>query len=254
MQFKDKVVIITGSSSGIGREIALQFAREGGNVIINGRNQQEVGSVVDEIQSSGGTALGFVADVSIKGQVENLVNYTIQNFDRVDILVNNAGGGGGSKNVEDLTEEDWDEVIAKNLKSVFFCSQAVLETMKKNKYGKIINISSQAGRALTILAGPHYASAKAGVIAFTRQLAKEVARSGINVNAVAPGIIYSGPRFGQVWDSYPEGEREQFLEDIAIGRLGTNREIAATVLFLASDGAGYLVGATLDVNGGRWML
>jgi len=156
--------------------------------------------------------------------------------------------------VEGLDEDDWDRVINNNLKSVFLCSQAVIPTMKQQKSGKIVNISSQAGRALTILAGPHYSAAKAGVIAFTKQLAFELAGHGINVNGVAPGIIRSGPRIDATWESFPPERRQRFLEDIPLGRLGENREIVSAVLFLASDDSSYFVGATLDANGGRWML
>lgn len=254
MPFSNRVVLITGASAGIGREIAHSFAREGARVVVNGRNRDHVAEVADEIRKAGGTSIGVVADVSRKDQVSDLVRQTISAFGTVDILVNNAGGSSGARSVEELAEDDWDRVIAGNLKSVFLCSQAVIPTMRRQRSGKIINISSQAGRALTILAGPHYAAAKAGVIALTKQLANELARDGIHVNAIAPGIIKSGPRIEATWAEFSPEKRQRFLEDIPLGRLGENREIVAAVKFLASEGAGYFVGATLDANGGRWML
>ena len=198
--------------------------------------------------------MGVTADVSRKEQVAELVAQAVKAFGTVDILVNNAGGAKGARTVADLAEDDWDQVIAGNLKSVFLCSQAVIPAMKRQQSGKIINISSQAGRVLSTLAGPHYAAAKGGVIALTKHLANELARDGINVNAVAPGVIKSGPNIEAVWAGFAPARRQRFLEDIPLGRLGENREVVAAVKFLASDDAGYFAGATLDVNGGRWMI
>jgi len=254
MPFTGKIALVTGASSGIGREIALAFARQGAKVVVNGRDHDRVEAVAADIRDLGREAVGIPADVTVKAQVTALVAGTVSAFGRIDVLVNNAGGSSGARTVADLAEEDWDGVIATNLKSVFLVSQAVLPILKDQRSGKIVNISSQAGRALTVLAGPHYSAAKAGVQAFTRQLAREAAPFGINVNAVAPGIIRSGPRLGAIWDTFPPERQARFLEDIPAGRLGDNADIASAVLFLASDGGAYLIGATLDVNGGRWML
>lgn len=249
-----KVAIVTGSSAGIGKEIALAFAREGNKVVVNGRDSAKVASVVEEIHAAGGLAHGVVADVSNKDQAGQLIRESIAIYGRVDILVNNAGGNQGARIVAELEEHDWDAVIAGNLKSVFLCSQAVMPVMKGQSSGKIINISSQAGRALSTLAGAHYAAAKAGVIAFTRHLAAELSSHGIRVNAVAPGVINSGPMVDRVWETLTDEQRQAALNAIPLGRFGTTAEVAATVLFLASDGADYFNGATLDMNGGRWML
>jgi 3-oxoacyl-[acyl-carrier protein] reductase len=254
MVFDGKVVVVTGASAGIGRDIALAFAGKGATVVVNGRNPARVEAVAGEIRDTGRRALGVAANVAQKDQVSGLIGRTIDQFGRIDILVNNAGGSSGSRRVEDLSEEDWDTVVDNNLKSVFLVSQAALPHLKRQGSGRIINISSQAGRAQTILAGPHYAAAKAGVIAFTRQLARELAESGITVNAVAPGIINSGPRLDSLWTSFSPEDRERFLADIPLRRRGENREVVAAVLFLASDDASYFVGSTLDVNGGRWMI
>lgn len=254
MSFKGKVVVVTGSSKGIGREIALEFSSREAVVIVNGRNQAEVQKVLDEINDNGGTGYGITADVTKKSEVENLFRSVIEKYGKVDILVNNAGGDSGSKTVEYLTEEEWDAVIDRNLKSVFLCSKAVIENFKRQKQGRIINIASQAGRAISILGGPHYAAAKAGVVGFTKHLARELVHYGVTVNSIAPGIIISGEKSKSEWNSRKEKEREKILEDIPLKRLGTTGEIAKAVLFLASEDASYILGACLDVNGGRWML
>lgn len=254
MGFNGKVVVVTGSSKGIGREIALEFASKGAVVVVNGRNKVDIEKVVNEINDNDGIAFGIAADVTKKEEVENLFKAVIEKYGTVDVLVNNAGGNNGSNKVESLTEEDWDAVIDRNLKSVFLCSKAVIGVFKEKRQGRIINISSQAGRAISILAGPHYASAKAGVISFTKHLARELAPYGVTVNSIAPGIINSGEKLEGEWNSHTKEEQEKFLEDIPLRRLGTNSEVAETVLFLASEGAGYIVGGCLDVNGGRWML
>ncbi|MBB4199797.1 short-chain dehydrogenase [Rhodoblastus sphagnicola] len=254
MSFDKRVALVTGSSSGIGEAIAVAFAAEGAAVVVNGRDPGRIARVVARIRDAGGQAIGVRADVANKSEVEGLIASARDAFGRVDILVNNAGGDGSPKQVEEISEDDWDRVLGANLKSVFLVTQAVLPLLKQQGDGKIVNISSQAGRAMTILGGPAYSAAKAGVQAFSRQVAREVAPFGINVNVVAPGIIRSSPRLDSVWDNVPRELRARYLSDIPIGRLGENAEIVAAVLFLASPGASYLVGATLDVNGGRWML
>ena len=254
MSFEDRVVLVTGASAGIGRDIAHAFAEKGAKVVVNGRDPGRVEAVAAEIRDKGRSAIGVAANVSQKDQVAALVGRTLEAFGGVDILVNNAGGSSGSRTVEELAEEDWDQVIDNNLKSTFLVSQAVLPVLKRQASGRIINIASQAGRAQTVLAGPHYAAAKAGVIGFTRQLAKELAGVNVTVNAVAPGIVRSGPRLDALWNSFSPQDQERFLDDIPLKRRGENKEIVAAVLFLASEEASYFVGATLDVNGGRWMI
>ena len=254
MRFEKSVALVTGSSSGIGEALAVAFAAEGAAVVVNGRDPARIESVVAQIRNAGGKAIGVRADVANKAEVKGLVDSALGAFGRIDILVNNAGGDGSPKQVEEISEQDWDRVLGANLKSVFLVTQAVLPALKQQGGGRIVNISSQAGRAMTILGGPAYSAAKAGVQAFSRQVAREVAPFGINVNVVAPGIIRSSPRLDSIWDNLPQEQRARYLSDIPVGRLGKNDEIVAAVLFLASQGASYLVGATLDVNGGRWML
>lgn len=254
MRLEGKTAIITGSSKGIGREIARYFAKEGAKVVINGRDTVSVKDVVNEIKESGGTAIGVTADITKKEQIDYLVYEALSLDGKIDILVNNAGGSFGPKLIEEISEEDWDRVLEVNLKSVFLVSKAVIPIFKKHKYGKIVNISSQAGRAISILGNPPYASAKAGVISLTKHLAYELAPYGITANAIAPGIIDSGERIKNFYSLYPKELREKILGDIPLHRLGENKEIALAALFLASDESTYLEGATLDVNGGRWMI
>jgi len=251
---KGNVVIVTGSSNGIGKEIALEFARKDYKVVVNGRNKDAINNTVSEIKSLGGEAIGVAADLKIRSEVEKLVDEVINKYGRIDVIVNNAGDTSGSNKTLEINDEEWDKIIDGNLKSVFLVTQTIIPIFQKQKSGKIINISSQAGRALSILAGPHYASAKAGVIAFTKHIAKEFAEDGIYANVIAPGIINSGERFENKWESYSEEYRKSVLSDIALKRLGQNTEIAKVALFLASDASNYITGASIDVNGGRWML
>lgn len=254
MRLEGKTAVITGASRGIGSEIARLFAREGAKVVVNGRDYESIKEVVNEIKENGGTAIGVAADVTIKAQIDFLVYEALTLDGKIDILVNNAGGSFGPQLIEEITEEDWDSVINLNLKSVFLVSKAIIPVFKKNKYGKIINISSQAGRAVSILANPPYASAKAGVISLTKHLAYELAPYGITANAIAPGIIDSGEKLRNHYNRYAKQVRERILEDIPLHRLGENKEIASAALFLASDESSYLEGATIDINGGRWMI
>ncbi len=254
MRLEGKTAVITGASRGIGSEIARLFAREGAKVVVNGRDYESIKEVVNEIKENGGTAIGVAADVTNKAQIDFLVYEALTLDGKIDILVNNAGGSFGPQLIEEITEEDWDNVINLNLKSVFLVSKAIIPVFKKNKYGKIINISSQAGRAVSILANPPYASAKAGVISLTKHLAYELAPYGITANAIAPGIIDSGEKVRNHYNRYAKQVRERILEDIPLHRLGENKEIASAALFLASDESSYLEGATIDINGGRWMI
>jgi 3-oxoacyl-[acyl-carrier protein] reductase len=254
MGVKGHVVIITGSSNGIGREIALEFARNGAKVIVNGRNREAINKTISEIKSFGGEVIGIAADLKIRSEVEKLVHEVVNTFGRIDVIVNNAGDTSGASKTLEINDDEWDKIIDGNLKTVFLTTQTIIPIFQKQKLGKIINISSQAGRALSILAGPHYASAKAGVIAFTKHIAKEFASDGIYANVIAPGIINSGERFENKWKGYSEEYRQSVLSDVALKRLGQNSEIAKVAVFLASDDSNYITGASIDVNGGRWMI
>ncbi|HYB20900.1 MAG TPA: SDR family NAD(P)-dependent oxidoreductase [Thermodesulfobacteriota bacterium] len=248
-----KTAIVTGSSRGIGRAIALAMAREGAKVVVNGR-QEDARVVADMIGTSGGKAIAVIADVTVEEDVHRMVEETLQTFGSIDILVNNAGGGGPATSIEEIDPATWEGEMRVNLTGAFLCSRAVVGPMKKRRWGRVINISSQAGRSGSELAGIAYASAKAGILGFTRQLARQVAPYGILVNAVAPGVILSGERIEKKWLERGEGERQEMLKAIPLGRLGRPEEVTPVVIFLASEEASYITGTVIDVNGGRFMM
>jgi NAD(P)-dependent dehydrogenase (short-subunit alcohol dehydrogenase family) len=251
----EKVAIITGSAGGLGKTCALTFAREGAVIVIIDINQEEINRTVNEIKALGNKCIGFVCDISKQTQVEDTVKKIIEEWGRIDILVNNAGGALHTKvKFEEVTEKDWDIVMNVNLKGTFFCCKAVVPYMIKQGGGRIVNISALAGRATASLAGIQYTSAKAGIGGLTRHLAKEMGKYNIYVNAVAPGITISGSRVEALWDSKSEEEKRRVLDSIPLGRLGKPEDVANVVLFLASDEASYIAGATIDSNGGRWMV
>jgi NAD(P)-dependent dehydrogenase (short-subunit alcohol dehydrogenase family) len=248
-----KTAIVTGSSRGIGRAIALAMAREGAKVVVNGR-KEDARIVAEMIETSGGKALAVIADVTAEEDVHRMVEETLQAFGSVDILVNNAGGGGPTIPIEEIDPAAWEGEMRVNLTGAFLCSRAVVGRMKKRNWGRVINISSQAGRSGSELAGIVYASAKAGLLGFTRQLARQVAPYGILVNAVAPGVILSGERIEKKWLQRGDGERQEMLKAIPLGRLGRPEEVTPAVIFLASEEASYITGTVIDVNGGRFMM
>lgn len=252
-----KVAIITGGLRGLGRTTATTFAREGAQVGVldlDDERDPAVKELLGEVGRSNRRGVYHQADVTSLPVVRGAVDRIVATFDRVDVLVNNAGGGMPPVPLEDLEEADWDRIVALNLRSVYVCSRAVIAVMKRQRAGRIINISSQAGRSKSELSNVPYASAKAGVLGFTRQLAREVGPFGITVNAIAPGVTLSGARVQARWEERSEDDRRQMLAAIPLGRLGRPEDIAEVAAFLASDRAGYLTGATIDVNGGRFML
>ncbi len=254
MKLKDKVALVTGSSKGLGRAVALTFAQEGADVVINGRDIPAMEEVCREIEGMGRKALMIPADVREADQVREMVDQTLAAFGRIDILINNAGGALFTPVAMDqLEEEHWDLVMDTNLKGAFLCAKEVLPPMKAQGYGRIVNVSSKAGRTYGTIAGAHYVSAKAGVVGLTRQLAWEYGHYGITVNAVAPGLFLSTERIENLWESRPKEIKDQLIKEIALGRLGEVDELANVVLFLASDDASYVTGVVVDVNGGRFM-
>ena len=251
-----KACIITGGAGGIGRAITTAFAQEGFDVAVFGLRAGEdplVKRRLEAILLLGKKCLYLKADVTKRQEVQQAVAETIETLGRVDVLVNNAGGGMNPTPLEILEEEDWDRVVDLNLKGTYLCTHFVIAHMKEKRSGKIINISSQGGRSKSELSNLPYASAKAGILGFTRQLAHEVGRWGICVNAIAPGIILTEKAIRR-WEERPEEERRGMLEAIPLRRLGTPEEIAQVAVFLASDKASYITGATIDVNGGRFMM
>ncbi|HSR10772.1 MAG TPA: 3-oxoacyl-ACP reductase family protein [Thermodesulfobacteriota bacterium] len=252
-RFSRKAAIVTGSSRGIGRAIALALAAEGAKVAVNGR-KDDTRDTAELIRSRGGEAIAVLADAAIEEDAERLARETLSAFGSIDILVNNAGGGAPARPIEEIDLEFWESEMRANLTAAFLCSRAVIGEMKKKGWGRIINISSQAGRSASELAGITYASAKAGMLGFTRQLARQVAPHGVLVNTVAPGVILSGDRVEKKWRERSPADREAMLKAIPVGRLGSPEDVVPVVLFLASEEARYICGAVIDVNGGRFMM
>lgn len=252
MRFDGKVAIVTGSSDGIGKAAALIFAREGGQVVLNARGQDRLEAARTALQAVGKPPLVIAGNVSQAAVVERLVGETLQQFGRIDILVNNAGGGTLLRFLEEVTEEDWDLTVDSNLKSAFLCCKGMAPAMKRQQSGRIVNVSSVAGRNVSRLSGPQYTSAKAGMLGLTRHLAQDLGPFGITVNAVAPGPTLVD-RVARKWALRTEDDRARILANIPLGRLAAAEEVAAVIAFLASDDAAYVTGVTIDVNGGSFM-
>jgi 3-oxoacyl-[acyl-carrier protein] reductase len=247
-ELEGKVALITGAAQGMGAAIARLLAQQGAQTVLCDINGGQVQRVAEQINAAGYKALGLVTDITQEDQVAALVETCITRFGTVHVLVNNAGVLRSTK-VDEITREEWDLVLDVNLKGTFFCAKAVLPVMKRDGFGRIINMASSAGRSVSTLGGAHYTTAKAGVIGFTRALAKEVAPFGITANAVCPGLIDTEMARA---NCSPERLRA-YEESFPIPRLGTPEEVARLVLFLAV-GATYITGASLDINGGDLML
>jgi 3-oxoacyl-[acyl-carrier protein] reductase len=250
MTLEGKVAIVTGGASGIGHATATALAECGAAVAINfHRNETGAELLREQINSNGGRAIAIRADVTMASEIAELVHRTNSELGPVDILVNNAGSLIERLKILDITEERWDQVIDLNLKSAFLCSKAVIPGMVERRSGSIINLSSIAGRNGGALGSMHYATAKGGLITFTKGLAKELAPFNIRVNAVSPGVIDT-PYHEQF--STPE-MMKNYVNAIPLGRVGKADEVAKVIAFLASDAASYIAGETIEINGGMYM-
>ena len=247
MLLDGKCALVTGASRGIGRAVALKLASEGAKVALNyAGNEAAADAVKQEIEAAGGEAILVKADVANEAAVQDMVQKTADAFGRIDILVNNAGITRDGL-LARMKEEDWDAVLSTNLKGVFLTTKAAAKLMMKQRAGRIVNMASVVG--VTGNAGQaNYSAAKAGVIGFTKTIAKELASRGITANAVAPGFIDTDMTSG-----LPDKAKEAALSGIPLGRMGTPEDIAAAVLFLVSDQASYITGQVLNVDGGMVM-
>jgi 3-oxoacyl-[acyl-carrier protein] reductase len=247
MKLKGRVAIITGAARGIGEAIALTFIREGAKVALIDVEKQRLEALKEEIEKKGGQAIAISCDITKSSEVKAMVNQVQRTFGRIDILVNNAGIIRRGT-IETVTEEDWDRVIEVNLKGTFNCCKAVVELMKQQGYGKIVNVSSIAGKMGDITSAPGYAPSKAGMDALTKTLARQLAVYGINVNSVSPHAIET-----EMSAQWSEERRKEIIASIPLGRLGKPGDVAEAALFLASDEASFITGEILDVNGGALM-
>jgi 3-oxoacyl-[acyl-carrier protein] reductase len=243
MSFKDEVVLVTGSTRGIGKEIAGAFAKEGAVVVILGRNADTAAKVAEEFRKKNWKAESFGCDVTNAQNVQEIVNKLLDKYKRVDILINNAGITRDNLLLR-MSESDWDDVIVNNLRGVFNCTKIVLKAMLKTRKGRIINIASVIGITGNI-GQANYAASKAGIIGFSKSVALEVASRGITVNAVAPGYIET-----DMTAQLNTKTREGILQSIPLGRLGSPGDVAGVCLFLASRDADYITGQTITIDGG----
>ena len=243
MRLKDKVAIITGAARGIGEATAKRFAEEGAKVVIADMNQEDIDVVVNDIVSNGGEALGVIVNVTDQGQVENMINETVNKYGKLDIIVNNAGITADSTLLK-MGEDQWDRVIDVNLKGVYNCGQAAAKVMVEQGSGVILNASSVVG-LYGNFGQTNYAATKWGVIGMTKSWAKELGRKGVRVNAVAPGFIMT-PMVAKM----PEKVLDMMKSKAPLQRLGEPIEIANAYLYLASDEAAFITGSVLEITGG----
>ena len=244
--FAARVALVTGASRGLGRAVAARLLERGASVAVNVRDR---GRAEETVRDLGGSSVAVPGDLEVDGVPESLIARTLEAFGRLDILINNAALPFTTR-FEQITPDEWRRAVEINLTVPFLLTQAVVPTMKAQRYGRIINISSTAGRMVSTLGGAHYTATKTGLLGLTRASAKELGKYGITVNAVTPGMIDT--------ELTRESASNELLERIAksypIPRLGTSLEVADVICFAASEAAGYITGATFDINGGDLMM
>jgi 3-oxoacyl-[acyl-carrier protein] reductase len=258
MQFDltGKIAIVTGAAHGFGRAIALALGRCGAVVWAVDRLADELEQTAELVRQEGLRCAPAVCDVTDSDAVGRLVAAVLGEVGRIDILVNNAGGVSGQvgRPVEEVADDAWEQVLRVNLHAAFFFIRAVAPTMKAQRYGRIVNISSGAGRSFSLTGIQAYASAKAGQIGLTRQMAKELGAWNITVNNIAPGFVRSNPTTERQWQAMGEAGQRALVDGLALKRLGSPEDIANGVLFFASDFAGWVTGQTLSIDGGSHMV
>lgn len=253
MSLTNRIALVTGASRGIGAATAEVLAARGAKVAVSARTVSDLEQVAATIKRAGGEALAIPCDVLDQAQVEAMVSKVVDTWGRLDILVNNAGLGTPTMPVEAIPPADWDATVALNLKSAFLCVRAAVPVMKRQQSGRIVSVSSFAGRNFSRISGPHYSAAKAGILALTKHMAVELGPFGIGVNSVAPSIVLTARVKGK-WDARSAEEQERVLAGIPLRRLAQPSEVATVIAFLASDDASYVNGVCIDINGGSYMV
>jgi 3-oxoacyl-[acyl-carrier protein] reductase len=254
--FGGKVALVSGAAHGIGRAIADALGQRGARVWVTDVLAADLNETIKLCRSHGGIVEGRAADITDGGAVDALIAEISARDGGVHILVHAAGGVTGQlpKPVEQVTDEEWRRIIAVNLEGAFRLVRAVAPGMKARRWGRIVTISSGAGRSYSQTGIQAYASAKAGLIGFTRQIARELGQFGITVNSIAPGFVLSNPSSIAQWEALGQGGQQAFFHNLAIKRLGTPEDMAFAALFFAAEEASYVTGQTISVDGGRWML